>query len=128
MKALSLLFVLVLITGCYQPGGGGTVHLPPESFSSNQPTELKITFSVWGAGSGRLDRRYTDVTCLYRINESGDFHRLTGTVVSANEKDMEMKFTIPPLDIKEGERVDYQFEMLFDGHRNTREGGTLIVK
>jgi hypothetical protein len=114
--------------GCFQPGGGGTVHIPPDGILSNQPTQLKITFSVWGAGSGRLDHRYTDVICLYRINESGDYHRISGVVIKADDKHMEMKFTIPPLDLKRGDTVDYQFEMLFDGHANSRPGGILKIK
>lgn len=128
MKLSSLLLVSVLLSGCYRPGGGGTVHIHPDEILSNQPTELKISFSVWGAGSGRLDRRYTDVACIYRINESGDPHRLTGSVISADHENMEMKFLIPPLDLKLDDSVEYAFEMLFDGHKNTRTGGTLKVK
>lgn len=121
----SLLLILVLFSGCYRPGGGGTTHNPPTEIVIGQPTELKVTFAVWGAGSGRLDHRYTDVVCNYRINESGDLIHLKGSVVSADDKNMEMKFTIPPLDLKTGDRIDYDFEMLFDGYKNTRPGGTL---
>ena len=127
MKLPSLLLIILLLIGCYRPGGGGTVHLPPDGILSNQPTELKITFSVWGAGSGRLDHRYTDVSCVYRVNESGDYHRLSGVVIRADDKHMEMKFTIPPLDLKTGDKLGYQFEMLFDGHKNSRAGGTLKI-
>jgi len=125
MRLLFLFIFIGLFTGCYRPGGGGTGHHPPDGISSNQPTELKLTFSVWGAGSGRLDKRYTDVICFYRINESGEYRRLTGSVVSADDKNMEMRFTIPPLNLNEGDTVDYYFEMLFDGHTNTRPGGNL---
>jgi len=125
MRLLFLFIFIGLFTGCYRPGGGGTGHHPPDGISSNQPTELKLTFSVWGAGSGRLDKRYTDVICFYRINESGEYRRLTGSVVSADDKNMEMRFIIPPLNLNEGDTVDYYFEMLFDGHKNTRPGGNL---
>ena len=132
MKTLFLLLTLVLFSGCVPsgcaPSGGGTVHTPPDEIVSNQPTELKITFSVWGPRSGRLDHRYTDVTCIYWVHKSGVYHRLNGSVVSADDENMEMKFVIPPLDLKVGDSVGYTFEMLFGGHKNTRPGGTLKVK
>ena len=128
MKQLNLLLILFLFSGCFQPGGGHTRHLPPDNILSNQSTELKITFSVWGSGSGRLDDRYTNVTCLYQINASGKFDCLTGKVVSADGKNMEMKFIIPPLHLQTGDTVNYNFEMLFDGHKNTRKGGILSLK
>ena len=77
------------------------------------------------AGAGRLDQRYTDVFCFYRIGESGDYARLAGTVVSAGNKNMEMRFIIPPLNFIEIDTVDYYFQMPFDGHKNTRHGGNL---
>lgn len=109
------------------PGGGGTVHIPPDGISSEVATPLTISFSTWGAGSGRLDQRYTGVVCWYRINE-GPENKLEGLVLSADESHMEMKFVIPPLDLKPGDQVSYRFEMLFDGHRNARDGGTLQAK
>jgi len=129
MRRLIFIFTIIfLFTGCYRPGGGGTAHHPPDGISSNRPTELKLSFSVWGAGSGNLAKRYTEVICLYRINDSGDYERLTGSVVSADEKHMEMRFIIPPLNLNEGDTVDYYFEMLFDGHKNTRQGEKLRKK
>jgi hypothetical protein len=127
MKTLTTLLLLFLFAGCYQPSGGGMVHKPPDGIERNQPTDLIVGFSVWGAGSGRLDKRYTDVICIYRINDS-ETHRLSGTVESASESNMEMKFTIPPLDLKEGDTVTYSFDVLFDKHRSVRNGGTLGVK
>lgn len=127
MKNLALLLLLFVSAGCYRPGGGGTVHIPPDAILINQPTELRVTFSVWGAGSGRLDKRYTEVRCLYQINAS-EPHRVSGSVESASERGMEMKFVIPPLDLKEGDKVTYTFEMLFDGHRNVLAGGTLTAR
>jgi hypothetical protein len=124
---LPFLLVCTLLGGCLA-GGGGLTHLPPDHFSSGQPTELKLAFSVWGAGSGRLDRRYTDVICLYQVNDSGALQRLNGTVVSADEKRMAMKFILPALDLKKGDEVIYHFEMLFDGQKNTRAGGRLKVQ
>jgi len=126
----SFLFVLLfaLLGGCYRPGGGGTTHHPPEEIRSGQPTDLKLTFTVWGAGTGRLDRRYTDVVCIYQINQTGSEHRVRGRVIAADDKNMEMQFTIPPLDLKTGDSVLYRFEMLFDGHANSRGTEFLKVK
>lgn len=125
-KVASLIFPLglLLCSGCYQPGGGGTTHIPPKKIESNQATELSLTFTVWGAGSGRLDHRYTDVFCFYRVNGC-EFIRLAGSVVGSDDQDMVMKFVIPALDLKAGDVVEYRFEMLFDGQKNVRHGGTL---
>jgi len=61
------------------------------------------------------------------VNDSGEEHRIDGVVVTADEKRMAMKFTIPPLELKNGDNVTYNFEMLFDGHANKRKGGTLLA-
>ena len=53
---------------------------------------------------------------------------LSGRVVDADGKNMEMRFIIPPLNLNQGDTVDYYFEMLFDGHKNTRYGGKLQMK
>ncbi|HET6408525.1 MAG TPA: hypothetical protein VFG14_11640, partial [Chthoniobacteraceae bacterium] len=71
MRSFLLVLLLAFAGGCYRPGGGGTTHHPPEEFRSGQPTDLKLTFAVWGAGSGRLDRRYTNVVCIYQISPTG---------------------------------------------------------
>jgi len=125
-----LLLVGILLSGCFGPGAGGTYHLAPEKIVSGQPTQLKLEFVAWGAGSSgrRLDDRYTEVVCLYHLNDSNDIYRLSGRVISVDQKRMEMQFTIPPLDLQKGDTVNYRFEMLFDGHKNTREGGALRVK
>lgn len=119
--SLSVVFLLTFLAGCVRPGGGGTIHHPPAEIRRDEPTDLRLTFSVWGAGSGGLDRRYTKVVCLYQVNETGPEHRVRGTVLTADDKNMEMQFTIPPLDVKSGDRVAYRFEMLFDGHLNSRD-------
>ena len=127
-----LLFVFItvgLLSGCYVAGGGGTTHVPPDEISANQPTELKITFSVWGGlETSTLDKRYTDVTCYYMTPKMLRYKGIAGEVVSADDEEMEMRFIIPPLDLREGETVKYFFEMLFNGTKNTNTTQTLIVK
>ena len=128
VRLLLLILLLAISGGCYRPGGGGTTHHPPGEIRSGQSTDLKLTFGVWGAGTGRLDRRYTDVVCIYQINPTGPEHRVRGKVVTADDKNMEMLFTIPPLDLKSGDSVQYRFEMLFDGYQNSRATEILNVK
>jgi hypothetical protein len=123
MKLMILGILVTLLTGC--PGGGGTVHIPPPIIVSDSFTELKVTFSVWGAGSGKLNKRYTNVVCIYHIVGVNEEHRITGKVVSADDKHMEMVFILPPLNLNTEDAVTYHFEMLFDGHENVRSGGTL---
>jgi hypothetical protein len=60
----AILTVCLLLIGC--AGGGGSIHNPPQSLRYGTPTELKLEVSVWGAGSGKIIKRYKDVTCHYR--------------------------------------------------------------
>ena len=107
------------------PRGGGTGHIPPEGIINNQATELRLTFHVWGAGEGRLDKRFTKVACNYRTSTEQVFTRISGRIVHADDETMEMVFVIPPLDLATDDRLHYNFEMMFDGHKNRREGVTL---
>ena len=131
MRLLLAFTVIGLLSSCYNdiPWAGGSVHVPPDGISANQPTELEITFSVWGREiTSNLDKHFTDVTCYYMTPEMLRYEGITGEVVRVDNKEMEMRFIIPPLDLRKGETVKYYFEMLFDGTKNTDSTITLVVK
>lgn len=118
---LSLLVMVPLMLGaCMRPGGGGSQHLPPPGLLEGQATPLSLAFSVWGAGTGRLDRRFTDVRLHYRVGGSAPFAAIGGTVEQADDTRMRMRFELPPVGVV-GDTVQYYFDYLLDGHRNTRD-------
>jgi hypothetical protein len=88
-----VLLLLMTIEGCGVAGGGGTVHLPPKNVLAGQPTTLTMTFSVWGSGSGDLSKRYTNVTCQYRI-DCGEFKTVSASVNSSDSKTMAVHFVM----------------------------------
>lgn len=118
MKPYLVAPFLLFASGCFQPGGGSTEHIPPAYIAANQPTELTIRFNVWGSGSGRLDTRYTQVACIYAINGANEQTLAKSETLFVDDKHMTLRFTIPPLNLKPEDSVSYHFKMRFDGHEN----------
>ena len=120
MKSIAALLVpaLFLLGSC--AGGGGSVHVPPESIHAGKPTTLTVSFTVWGAGFGRLSRRYTDIRCHYRIVGSTSYSDIPMVPVSETSKRLEVQGVIPPLPAKAGDQLEYYFDEKFDGVYNKR--------
>ena len=119
--ACSALLLLSLVGCDVGPGGGGSVHNPPASIPLGRVTPLRLEVSVWGAGSGDVARRYTDVHCRYRPENATAFTSLDGTVESEAEGRMVVVFDLPALSADDGAYVEYDFEMALDGHPNRRD-------
>src|SRR5215470_20294032 len=83
MRYLTLTLSAILLVGC--AGGGGSVHNPPDQIIAGEATKLKLTFSVWGAGSGDLSRRYTEVVCHYRKTGEQQFHDVPALLISSDQ-------------------------------------------
>jgi hypothetical protein len=111
---------VLLICSCRPPGfeigGGGSVHHPPEKIIVNQPTKLAIELVVWGEGSGKMSERWKDVKCHYRVGPN-DWAAIDMTVESEQKEKITFVCTIPPQQ-KAGVKLEYYFDMLFDGHYN----------
>ena len=126
---VGILLIVGLICSCAVAGGGGFTYERPDGMLANQATELKATFSSWGDTRGStLDKRITDATCYYMTPEMLRYKGIVGKVMSADDKEMKMRFVIPPLDLQKVETVKYFFEFMFDGSRNTTATDTMVVK
>lgn len=106
----------LLLTGC--AGGGGSLHVPPEFIEIGQPTTLTFEFSVWGSGSGQLSKRYTDRRCNYRIVGDKQFRSIPMRQVSETAERLTAQCTIPALNARPGDYLEYSYQMLFDGVLN----------
>jgi hypothetical protein len=119
MRYLLLAFSLIFTVGC--AGGGGSVHNPPDHIVAGQPTTLKLSFSVWGAGSGDLAKRYTKILCHYRKSDEAHFQSVSARIVSSDQKRMAVEFVVPPQELSAtSASLEYYFDFLFDGHPNSR--------
>jgi hypothetical protein len=119
MRYLLLVSSLIFAVGC--AGGGGSVHNPPDHIVAGQPTTLKLSFSVWGAGSGDLAKRYTKILCHYRKVGEAQFQSVSARIISSDEKRMVVEFVVPPQQLSTpSESLEYYFDCLFDGHANSR--------
>jgi len=120
----TILVVCLLLCSC--AGGGGSVHNPPPSIRYGTPTELKLEVSVWGAGFGKIIKRYKNVTCHYRLGPNQEFKPIhmvpdAATPEQLNARDrLTFECTLPAIQPNEGKAVEYYFDMLFDGVYNSR--------
>lgn len=129
-KLLRLATVLVGMTfvGCSpNPSGGGTQHISPETAVCGEPIELELSFSVAGKLDGPLDRRFTHVKCHYEADRIEDAGVARGVITLVTNEQMVMSFSIPTSSMAPGTEVSYSFSFLFDGHKNVREGGKVLL-
>lgn len=117
---------IFLLTGC--AGGGGSVHIPPEYIEANSPTAIKMELTVCGAGSGKLNERYTNITLYYRISGQEEFTSVSMIPTSITKKRLYVQATLPPFDVEDNTFVEYYIDFLFDGHYNKREIVRVPVK
>lgn len=129
-RILSFLpLVMLCLPGCDGViGGGGTVHVPPSSFS---PAGAEIVFetSVWGGG-GAIEDRWENVSVHIRNSGASDpFHRVP-MEMKAKESDVAIfAAEVPERFLVEGEHVEYFFTYDFDARAGRRdaEGSPFIV-
>lgn len=119
-RTIPMLWV-VLLFGCDGiAGGGGSTHAPPEAIAYDQPTPLELELSVWGAGSGEITKRYTEVRCHYKPENAASFSMVMGSVESEADDRMVVAFELPAFTPEDGDYVEYYFDMKLDGHYNKR--------
>jgi len=124
IQLLRAIFIVLVsaLAGCDGiAGGGGSVHLPPEAIAYGEATPLQLELSVWGSGSGKVSRRYTNVQCYYRTENTSTFTTLQGQLTRELEDRIFVKFELPALSPSDGSWVEYYFDMSFDGHYNRRD-------
>src|ERR1019366_5434021 len=118
MRKAILASICLALSSC--AGGGGSVHIPPKSIHIGQPTTLTMELSVWGAGSGKLSKRYTDIQCHYRIAGSENFFALPMTPTTETADHLTVECVIPSLPAKLGDKLEYYIDEEFDGVYNKR--------
>jgi hypothetical protein len=95
-------------------GGGSTYHTPPKSIHVGQPTTLSMELKVWGAGSGKLSNRYTNIQCHYRIVGTDTYSVVPMTLTTETNDRLTVECVIPPLEAKAGDKLEYFIDHQFD--------------
>lgn len=108
----------LLVTGC--AGGGGSNHTPPQSIHAGQPTTLTMELTSWGAGFGKLSKRYTEIQCHYRMAGAAPYDVVPMTPTAETKERLTVQGVIPALTAKPGDKLEYYFDMKFDGVYNKR--------
>ena len=126
-----ILFLFVTMTASCRPpgfeiGGGGSTHNPPANIIQGEPTTLTLELYIWGEGSGKMSKRWKDVKCHYRIEGTGTYTILDMAIYEEKNDTIAFTCTIPPQQ-SDGLKLEYYFDMVFDGHYNRREGGSVKI-
>lgn len=81
---------------------------------------LELKLSTWGAGCGRITKRYTDVSCHYRFKGETNFTTVAFAPVRKQDDWQVYECTLPAF-TNAGEEVQYFIDMSFDGVYNKRD-------
>lgn len=117
-----MLLGMLFAIGCGPaPGGGGTTHTPPTSTSFGKPTPISIKVSTWRAGSGKVEDRWKNVNCVYRLKGEANW-RVLPLHSSEQLRDDGLVFTgeIPAYESAAGEGIEYYVTYSFDGKTSSR--------
>ena len=113
-----LAFTFLALTSC--AGGGGSEHIAPKSIHVGQPTTLTMEVSVWGAGSGKLSNRCSEIQCHSRVVGNQAFSVVPMTPVAETPGRLTVACVIPPLSAKAGDQFEYYIDERSDGVYNKR--------
>lgn len=141
IKNLCLIGVFGLLLGCHHSPKNSNkidspskripeetfIHIAPERVESGQYIDLSIKFTASEEGLIRLDQKGTHAFCYYRVNETENATRQLGAVLHADEKNIEIGFSLPALQLKPDDTLRYYFEFIHDGNKTIRPGGNLKV-
>lgn len=111
----------------FSPGGGGTIQTAPDAVKTGEPSVIKLELSVWGAG-GPIKGRYKDVIFYYRLVGEPAYKTIQSEPVpETNKGELNNKyelytFTIPGYPKGTNRKIEYYFEMKFDGHLSHIDG------
>jgi hypothetical protein len=114
-----------LLAAC--AGGGGSVHLPPAAITAGTVTPLQLELTAWGAGWGRLSRRYRALDCHYYTARDTTQHVVPMRPVSEDHRRFVSQCTLPPL-ARADSAVIYWFTFTFDGQPNRRPVERIAIR
>ena len=130
-RTVGWLFVGIValnVTGCtVNSSGGGSTHLVPTVAKTGEPIKLTVNFVATGQRAGNLAERYTNLRCLFMVNDSKQSSEVLGTVVSSTADPMNVDFELSTDGCFVNDAIAYRFEFDFDGRVNTRPGGIVVL-
>lgn len=131
-KIIAYFLLVIFILGCRPPGfeigGGHSGHTPPDEITFGTPTKLELKLSVWGEGSRRMSKRWTKVTCYYKLDIENVFHHIPMTIAKEEKDRINFECYLPAVTDKNAKTVIYYFDLLFDDHYNKHEVNPIPVK
>lgn len=74
-----------------------------------------MELTAWGAGSGKLSKRYTEIKCHYRTSGNERYLSLPMTQISETPDRLKVQCLVPSLHTKAGDGLEYYFDFKFDG-------------
>ena len=79
-----------------------------------------MELTSWGAGFGKLSKRYTETQCHYRIVGTEDYAAVPMAPIAETAERLTVQCVIPPLTAKPGDELEYYIDEKFDGVYNKR--------
>ena len=79
-----------------------------------------MELTSWGAGSGKLSKRYREIQCHYRIVGAENYAAVPMTPTAETKERLTVQCVIPALTAKAGDKLEYYIDMKFDGVYNKR--------
>ena len=116
---LTLCLGLILIDACFEPGGGGTTHVPPKVIVKGSPTPLTLEVTAVNV-HGLMSKRITRITCHYRQKGASSFTALPMAVTDVDERTLIARVSLPPFSNVEGDSVEYYFDFYSEGKYDQR--------
>jgi hypothetical protein len=108
--------VLAISTGCYS--GGSSKHVPPDAVYYDEETVLTFEVVVIGDVGKGVDKRYTDEKAFFRMKGEKAYRLAKTSREVLSDTTMHILVTIPPIDERSGDVLEYYCEVTFDGHLN----------
>ena len=109
------------------PSGGGSIHIAP-IVQANYKTIFQIELNTWGSDSDDLAKRYTKIKFHYKQKIKDKYKTIDMNIREFKNDKLHAVCELPPLNIENGDKVYYYFDMLFDGHYNKREEEAIVIK
>jgi hypothetical protein len=119
--------MLLLLTGCFEPSGGGYSPTAPPNIEPDKPIWIQYELYVWGSGSTDIERRYRDVLCHFRVIGKTKFSKIEMKLISKSDSRGIYQCMIPAAFAKSQNVIQYCFDEYLDGHYNKHKWKSITV-
>lgn len=106
---------VLLLAGCINDPGGGTMHTPPSHIPANSAWDARLECV---AITGHAASRYSDVRLHYRVGNAGAYTVIPATREAADDKTVFYVAEMPKM--PGGVEVEYYFTFIFDREQRSR--------